>query len=104
MKNASSQLPLKFASCLWNTFSPQRDAGAYRARTGARAVRPCLPSAADRGQRRRPPHLQASAPEDLLTGASLVSKQWRRHTKPLCAEWKQELLAGETTLNVSGLC
>ena len=43
-------------------------------------------------------------PEDLLMGASLVSKQWRRHTKPLCAEWKQELLAGETTLNVSGLC
>jgi hypothetical protein len=43
-------------------------------------------------------------PEDLLMGASLVSKQWRRHTKPLCAEWKQELLVGETTLNVSGLC
>ena len=42
-------------------------------------------------------------PEDLLMGASLVGTQWRRHTKPLCAEWKQELI-GETTLNVSGLC
>ena len=45
-------------------------------------------------------HLEAL---DLLRGATLVCKQWRRHTKLLCAEWKQELL-GESELSVSGLC
>jgi hypothetical protein len=39
----------------------------------------------------------------LLRGATLVCKQWRRHTKLLCAEWKEELL-GASELSVSGLC
>ena len=42
-------------------------------------------------------------PEDLLMGATLTCKQWRRHTKPLCGEWKEELL-GESALSVAGLC
>lgn len=42
-------------------------------------------------------------PEDLLLSATLVCRQWRRHTRAMCAEWKQEL-GGETQLSVSGLC
>ena len=42
-------------------------------------------------------------PQDLLLAATLVCRQWRRHTKALCADWKEEL-AGESELSVSGLC
>eukprot|EP01043_Picozoa_sp_COSAG02_P050606 COSAG02_NODE_5221_length_4527_cov_1.996613_3_plen_86_part_00 len=42
-------------------------------------------------------------PQDLLLSATLVCRQWRRHTRALCVEWKEEL-AGESELSVSGLC
>ena len=42
-------------------------------------------------------------PQDLLLSATLVCKQWRRHTRVLCAEWKEELV-GESELSGSGLC